>query len=139
MNTPIDAGPDGLETAASRVVEIDRLSRALRDRLSKMTTDVEDVTSANLNALTNKLDLLHAAHLRVVVAEDKFHDKTGTDQDADAIDYDAIRIEIGRQLNRIRDSFIAGDLSGVADAAAIADVALSLRILGDAAPDCSEG
>ncbi len=87
----------------------------IRERLKEMAADLKQVTSANLNELNKQLDLLHAAHLRVVVAEDKFHDKLGTDPDADAIDYDAIRDDIGRQLDRLRDALIAEGVLGDAD------------------------
>lgn len=115
MNTPNETRPDGLAAAADRVAEIDAVSAYIRERLKQMAADLKQVTSANLNELNKQLDLLHAAHLRVVVAEDKFHDKLGTDPDADAIDYDAIRDDIGRQLDRLRDALIAEGVLGDAD------------------------
>jgi hypothetical protein len=139
MNNLNDAGLDGLETAASRVVKIDAVSQYIRGRLIEMAADLKQVTSANLNELTKQLDLLHAAHLRVVIAEDKFHDKLGTDPDADAIDYDAIRDDIGRQLDRLRDAIIAEGVSGDVDGSAVEGTAVFVRFLGDAASDCTEG
>ncbi|PXW67827.1 hypothetical protein C7964_105177 [Loktanella sp. PT4BL] len=115
MNTPDKTGLDGLESASDRVVEIDAVSRYVRERLREMADDLKKVTYGNLNDINKQLDLLHASHLRVVIAEDKFHDKIGTDPDADAIDYDAIRDDIGRQLDRLRDALIAEGVLGDAD------------------------
>ncbi|WP_055685982.1 hypothetical protein [Loktanella sp. 5RATIMAR09] len=115
MNTPNETRPDGLATAAERLVEVDAVSQYIRDRLREMADDLKKVTHGNLNDITKQLDLLHASHLRVVIAEDKFHDKLGSDPDADAIDYDAIRDDIGRQLDRLRDALIAKGVLGDAD------------------------
>ncbi|KQB98272.1 hypothetical protein AL073_05175 [Loktanella sp. 1ANDIMAR09] len=115
MNTPDKTGPDGLVTAAERLAEVDAVSQYIRDRLREMADDLKTVTYGNLNDINKQLDLLHAAHLRVLIAEDKFHDKLGTDSDADAIDYDAIRDEIGRQLDRLRNALIAKGVLGDAD------------------------
>jgi hypothetical protein len=115
MNTPNETRPDGLATAAERLVEVDAVSQYIRDRLREMADDLKKVTYGNLNEINKQLDLLHASHLRVVIAEDKFHDKLGTDPDADAIDYDTIRDDIGRQLDRLRDALIANGVLGDAE------------------------
>lgn len=138
MNTPHDTGLDGLQLAADRVAEIDALSQEIRDRLREMTANVKEVTSANLNAITNKLDLLHAAHLKVLAAEDKFHAKTGADPDEHAVNYDEIRTDIGRQLDRLRNALIAEGVSWDVDGPAAEGAAVSVRLLGDAASDRTE-
>ena len=139
MNTPNQAGSDGPNLAAERVAEIDALSREIRDRLREMMANVKEVTSANLNAITNKLDLLHAAHLKVLAAEDKFHEKTGADPDEHATNYDEIRTDIGCQLDRLRSALIAEGVSWDVDGPAAEGTAVSVRLLGDAAPDRSDG
>ena len=135
MKERIEGGPDGPDLAADRVAEINRLSREIRERLAEMVEDLRTAKPADLKAICSKLDHVHAAHLKVVAAEDAFHAKLGTDPDADAIDYDEIRDEIGCRLDRLRQSIVAEAVSGTADAGAAGDTALSLRFLGDAASD----
>ena len=135
MNEQSDAGLDGPEAAADRVAEIDRLSREIRTRLEEMTAGLDEGSASNVKAITNKLDLLHAAHLKVLAAEDAFHAKLGTDPDADAIDYDAIRVDVGCRLDRLRESLMAEGFPCDADTRAACHLALSVRLLGDAASD----
>jgi len=138
MNKKERVGPDGPDLAATRLSEIDDLSQDIRIRLQEMADDLKVVSAANLNAITNKLDLLHAAHLKVLAAEDKFHAKVGIDPDQDAIDYGEVRAEIGSRLNRFRESLMAEGFSCDADTRAACDAALSVRLLGDAPSDRSE-
>lgn len=135
MNELNETGLEGPELAAVRLAEVDKLSRGIRVRLQEMAADLKEVTGPNLKEICNKLDLLHAAHLKVLTAEDAFHAKTGTDQDADAIDYDAIRLEIRGRLDRIRKSLLADGFPCDADTRAACNAALPVRLLGDAASD----
>jgi len=135
MTKQSDTGPDGPDGAAERLAEVEKLSRDIRARLEEMTAGLVEGSASNLKAITNKLDLLHAAHLKVLAAEDAFHAKLGTDPDADAIDYDAIRTEIGCRLNRLRESLVAEGFPCDADTRSACHFALSFRLLGDAAPD----
>ncbi len=135
MNELNEPGPDGPALAADRLAEIDNLSRDIRARLAEMTADLKDVSAPDLKAISNKLDLLHAAHLKVLAAEDAFHAKIRTDPDADAIDYDAVRADVGCRLDRLRKSLLAEGLPCDADTRATCHLALSVRLLGDAASD----
>ena len=138
MNEENDVGPDGPDLAAARVAEIDRLSREIRGRLEEMAADLKEVTSTDLKAICTKLDLLHAAHLKVLAAEDAFHAKLGTDPDADAIDYDEVRDQVGCRLDRLRESLLAEGFPCDADTRAACNAALSVRLLGNAASDRTE-
>lgn len=138
MNEPNEVGPRGPDAAADRVAEIDNLSREIRARLEEMAADLKEVSAPGLKAICAKLDLLHAAHLKVLAAEDAFHAKLGTDPDADAIDYDAVRSQVGCRLDRLRQSLLAKGFPCDADTRATCHLALSVRLLGDAASDRTE-
>lgn len=107
MKKKDDPQPRAVALAAQRVAEIERLSRDIRRTLEDMRTYVRDIPNIKPKDLADKLDQIHAAHLRVLRAEDILHEKIGKDSDAEAIDYDAIRLEIGRQLDRLRESLVA--------------------------------
>ena len=126
-------GSDDPDEAGNRVAEIDRLTADIRARLEEMVADLKEVTGPNLKAINAKLDLLHAAHFKVLAAEDAFHAKLGTDPDADAVDYDAVRDQVGCRLDRIRQSLLAEGFPCDADTSAACNAALSVRLLGNAA------
>jgi hypothetical protein len=104
--------PCGAGTAAERLAEITRLSEGIRRTLSDMADALDQKTGPTPKDVLTKLNELHAVHLKVLIAEDAFHAKLGKTTDDDAIDFDAIRTEIGSQLDRIRDSLVASGLSG---------------------------
>lgn len=110
-----DGGAGAPELAAARLAEIDALSRHIRKNLSDMLAEVDGGHSPNLKELQNKLNELHAAHLKVLAAEDAFHARLGKTTDENAVDFDAVRTEIGRRLDRLRESRAAGGFSGDAD------------------------
>lgn len=135
MNDKNDEGLNASDLAAERLAEIDRLTRSIRVLLEQMIAAFENGDNVSVKEVLNKLSELQAAHLKVITAEDTFHAKTGTDPDADAIDYDEIRCEVGCRLDRLRQSLLAEAVSGDVDTGTIGDIALSVRFLGDAAPD----
>ena len=137
MNEENEEGFSPAFLAAERLAEIDALSRSLRQILANMIADIEVGGQTTVAETIKKLNELQAAHLKVLAAEDTFHAKIGTDPDAAAIDYDAVRLELGCRLDRLRASLLAEAVSGDADAGAVGDIALSLRLLGDAASDSS--
>ncbi len=101
--------------AAERLAEIDELSRRIRKNLAEMLADADCAPGPTPKELQNKLNELHAAHLKVLAAEDAFHAKIGKNPDDDAVDFEAMRIDIGRQLDRIRASLVSGGFSGETD------------------------
>ena len=131
-------GVDAPDLAASRLAEIEHLSRRISDRLSEMIDDLTDGSDAPVKQIAIKLEQLHAAHLRVLTAEEAFHAKIGKyADDADAIDYDAVRIDVGCRLDRIRESLLADGVPCDPATRAACNAALSLRLLGDAASETS--
>jgi len=103
------------ELAAERLAEVERLSRDVRRALEDMRDLARNTPDMKPKVLADKLDQVHAAHLRVLRAEDAFREKIGTDSDAEAIDHDAIRADIGRQLDRLRESLAAEGIPREAD------------------------
>ncbi len=107
--------PAGAVPAADRLAEITQLSEGIRRTLSQMTDALDQHTGPTPKDILNKLNELHAVHLKVLAAEDAFHAKIGKTKDDDAVDFDIIRVDIGRQLDRIRDAIVAGVISGASE------------------------
>ncbi len=135
MNEKTDEEVDASDLAAERLAEIDKLSRRISARLSEMIDDLTDGTDPTAKEIASKLDQLHAAHLKVLTAEDAFHAKIGKDPDEGAVDYDAVRIEVGSRLNRLRDSLVTESVPRDAVTRPDGNAALPVRLLGDAASD----
>ncbi len=138
MNEKNDEALNASDLAAERLAEIDGLSRSIRQLLEQMIAAFENGDNVSTKEVLNKLSELQAAHLKVLAAEDTFHAKIGTDPDAHAIDYDAVRVDVGCRLNRLRQSLLAEGFPCDADTRAACNAALSVRLLGDAASDRSE-
>jgi hypothetical protein len=132
MNDNENEGADAPDLAAVRLAEIDDLSRKISARLSQMIDDLTDGSDPTVKAIAAKLDQLHAAHLKVLAAEDAFHAKIGKNPDEGAIDYDAARAEVGCRLDRLRESLLAEGVPCDPATRAACDAALSVRLLGDA-------
>ncbi len=105
----------GAGAAADRLAEIKQLSERIRRTLSDMADALDQKTGPTPKDVLTKLNELHAVHLKVLTAEDAFHAKLGKTADDDAIDFEAIRTDIGGQLDRIRDSLVASGVSGAAE------------------------
>ena len=102
MNIP-DHDPAALALARDRVSEITTLFgriRALLDHSLRVTDDLSEDTP---RAVITRMDQLIAAHLKVLTAEEAFNAARTTDP-ANLSDLDAIRDELGRRLDRLRDS-----------------------------------
>ncbi|MEO1639748.1 MAG: hypothetical protein AAFU41_10940 [Pseudomonadota bacterium] len=141
MNEIPETDETEAQLAENRLAEVDALSRRIRRALTDMmdTLEGDDEASALPKTILTKLNELHAAHLKVLAAEDTFHDKIGKDPDADAADLDSIRAEIGRQLDRIRETLVAKGVSIAPDAGTDDGTALFVRFLGAAASDPTRG
>ena len=127
------------DLAAARLDEVDTLSRQIRENLKQMIDEWDTSTGAIPKSILDKLNLLHAAHLMVIKAEDAFHDKIKHAPDAEAIDLDAIRSDVGRRLDRLRETLLAEGFPCDPVTRAACNAALPLRLLGDAASDSAQG
>ncbi len=103
---------DPVRLAAARLEEITALTEDIRQTLTQMRKDLHDADGPKPKDLLTKLNELHAAHLKVLAAEDVFYAKIGKIGHEEPVDLDAIRADIGRQLDRIRASLVAAGLSG---------------------------
>jgi hypothetical protein len=102
MNNIDDQGRDALDDAAARVAEIAELYLSVRNLLRQMIAEIETATATLPKAIVTKLSDLQSAHLKVLAAEEAFHAQQQASQPDAAIDYDALRDDIGGQLDRIR-------------------------------------
>lgn len=96
---------------AARLEEIrqltDDIKCLMRERIEGWRTQA-DLSGTEI---TKRVGELHSAHLKLVEQERIFHAKLGLDLEEDAIDYDEVRAEIGRALDRIRARRAAGGVS----------------------------
>lgn len=101
--------------AQARVAEITRLFVSIRGVLDHMIGTLGTPDGDTPKTVVTKLNELHTAHLRVLAAEEAFHDQKARPGGIDAIDFDSIRAEIGSQLDRLREGMAAEGLSGKSD------------------------
>ena len=109
-------GADGsVPDEEARIMEIRALTADMRVLLQEMiaAARVDPKTVKPADLLKTLVDL-HSAHLKVLEKEEAFHAGLAK-HGAAAIDYDAIRAEIGRKLDRIRAARGAEGVSGRAD------------------------
>lgn len=95
-----------IDLLADRRAEIDQLSLSIRDILKEMIAALQSNETTDMKPILSKLKELQSAHLQVLSAEDAYHAKLPSDPDEDAIDYDEIRREIGRRLDRLRECYL---------------------------------
>jgi hypothetical protein len=99
----------------ARIVEIRALTADMRVLLQQMIAAARvDPRTVKPADLLKTLGELHSAHLKVLEKEEAFHAGLAK-RGAAAIDYDAMRAEIGRKLDRIRAARDAEGVSGGAD------------------------
>ena len=123
MTQTDDATPIGRASALARVRELAGFFEALKAVFLTQLSQAEGDGGAPSKALIAKLAEMQAVHVQLLKAEESFIEKFGTGQDDGAIDHDAIRAEIGRALDRIRDAAGAGGVPGGSDGPAVADPA----------------
>ena len=86
-----------------RIKELKLLFRSVTSGISQHIEALKgQLTPTDAKELRAEISMLEAAHLTLAKAEEAFHEKT-KDTDADiGPDYDEIRDQIGRALDRIR-------------------------------------
>ncbi|WP_245810544.1 hypothetical protein [Loktanella atrilutea] len=139
MTEPDDPCPMGRAQALARVRELkafyDSLKAAFQTQLQQIGTAVEPPSKTHVARLAD----LQAIHVHLLKAEDSFIEKFGQGTDDADIDHDALRADIGRSLDRIRDRGAAGDVSGGADGQGGEGPAVFVRFLGAAASAAARG
>ncbi|WP_242494075.1 hypothetical protein [Salipiger sp. IMCC34102] len=103
MHNRTATGQAGRETALARQREILALFQTIKRTLAKQILAFEAGDGGTPKALVAKLGELSAAHLALLKAEDAFCEKFCED-DTRVPDYEALRAQIGRKLDRIRDT-----------------------------------
>lgn len=121
-----DAAPPGRADALARVRELAGFFDALKYTFLAQLTQIDRGGALPSKAHVAKLAELQAVHVQLLKAEDQFIDKFGAGTDDTQIDYDAIRADLGRALDRIRESAGAGDVPGSADGPRVAGPAASV-------------
>lgn len=100
----------GRIAAAARVAAIHDIFDGIRLALAGQVDELTHGAPVTSKALLTKLGELQSAQLLLTKAEDAFAEKYGRDGDDAQIDYDELRDQIGRKLDRIR---ISGGASGL--------------------------
>ena len=126
MTQTDEPAPIGRATALARVRELAGFYDALKTTFLTQLEQIGRDTGLPSKAHVAKLAELQAIHVQLLKAEDSFIEKFGTGNDDADIDHDAIRAEIGRALDRIRDTAGAGGVSGEPDGPAGPGAAASL-------------
>lgn len=103
---------DPIGEARARISEMTRLFEEIRLWLDRCIALEGPVTKMSAQKMLTKLGELQTAHLMVMRAEEVFHDKFKQDTAGPGIDYDAVRRDLGRALDRIR---AANDADGLSE------------------------
>lgn len=105
MTSTDDPTKQALWDAAERVAEINALYQSMRKLMQVWLESCDDPSPDMPRKSLAKLSDIQAAHLLLLKAEDRFHDlSTNGGSDDPAQDIIAIRTEIGRLLDCLRDT-----------------------------------
>ncbi|MEL6572286.1 MAG: hypothetical protein AAFQ64_11535 [Pseudomonadota bacterium] len=88
--------------ARDRLKEIGALFADMRALMELWLADPGPADKTTANKMLTKMGELQTAHLMMLRTEEAFYDKFSDHTAATAIDYDAIRDDIGRRLDHIR-------------------------------------
>lgn len=104
--TPPPAGgqTDPAAEARARIDDIGTLFSEMKALLERWLAEAGPADLVTGKKMQTKLGEMQTAHLMMLRAEEAFYDKFSDDIRADTIDYDVIRDELGRTLDRIRDA-----------------------------------
>ncbi len=89
-------------SAVARIARIANLFTSISCKLDDMIAAFSTENAVSPKTINLKLGELQSAHASLIRAEEVFHEKFASTDAASGINYDAIRDDIGRQLDRIR-------------------------------------
>lgn len=121
MTPPDELTTDLTETSAAalsaaaerlRIAQLSKLFAEISATIEGLRAVACEGTISDWHKVTQKLSELQTVHVKILTAEEAFHDKYSPSGDTDVIDYDVIRHDIGRALDRIRATSNANDVSG---------------------------
>jgi multidrug efflux pump subunit AcrA (membrane-fusion protein) len=101
--------------AQARIAEITRLFGVVRHKLEEMIDDLGADDLKHQTSIIAKLNELHTAHLSVLAAEEAHDAQAGKPNAGQDIDLDALRAEIGSQLDRLRAAITSDSVSDGAE------------------------
>ena len=104
MTTDTSDAQSGEARALARVKDIQTLFDGIKKMLKTQIALREEADQIPAKAMVMKLSDLQNAHTMLIKAEEAYHAKFANGEDDTVIDYDALRIELGRRLDRIRDA-----------------------------------
>ena len=90
--------------AEARRIEIEELFEQMKARVRQMIKDMATPAGEPPKKVLAKLDELQTAHLKALAAEQAALAHLEEGQDFEEINYDALRSDIGREIDRIRAS-----------------------------------
>lgn len=103
--------PDGSRDAQMRVTEITRLFHTVQLTLDQMIEALDPHNLDKPTVVIAKLNELTAAHLRIFAAEEAFDAQQCESDKVDTVDFEALRLEIGGRLDRLRAVILSDKLS----------------------------
>lgn len=92
------------ETAQARIDEVRQVYQSAGRALQHLIQRAEDGDAESAKKITTQIGVLTELFARLRKAEDAFEDKFGEGIEDGDIDFDAIRLSIGRKLDRIRNA-----------------------------------
>lgn len=107
------------QTAAAallRIAQLSNLFSEIHDTIEVLRAEARRDNMADWVKIISKLSEMQTLHVKLLTAEESFHDKFNQHADMDTIDYDRIRHDIGRALDRIRAASRTDDVSERPDA-----------------------
>lgn len=91
--------------------EVIEMFDSVTETLAELVHDMQSGKPVPPRQIRAQIADLQSAYFSIKKAEEAFHDKTGNVQREGDIDFDAIRSEIGRRLDKLRAARDVGGLS----------------------------
>lgn len=139
MEKSDDPAPLGRSDAQARVRELAGFYADLKATFLDQLAQIGTASGLPNKAHAAKLAELQATHVHLLKAEESFIEKFGQGRDDADIDYDAMRADIGRAIDRIRCTLRPDGVSGDPDGPADTGAASPVCVLGDAPSDAAGG
>lgn len=112
-------GPDAAaQCARERINQLSDLFSEMNMLMHRWLDEVGPADLAQGKKMLGKLSDMQTTHLMVLRAEEAFYEKFSDTTASDTVDYERIRAELGRALDRIRDAERPDRLSEPTDGSA---------------------
>ena len=121
-----EAGSHDPMDAQARSVEVARLFKNILTTLQQMIATIGPADVDTPDAVIAKLNELKSAHLRILAAEEAFDGPCEKSDRYEDVDFDALRLEIGGQLDRLRAAILADKIPFGIDPCPACRAALSI-------------